>query len=196
MARSKNVGEKTIMAAINNKHRKSAAHSRKSVGSKIKTKKTKSDPLLLQTIPDDYEADGDVPSFHYQGVAIRDVGRDVYGKTIPHKRSEITARKVSIWVAGGATKNDIAIRLNIRPGLVEQCYGKELEFGTGQISMDVAEYITKRAKKVDQMAMFYAKSRMNWRESGKPITGDEDELPLPTSININFKDARRQQPKE
>lgn len=106
---------------------------------------------------------------HYRGTALKNVGRDARGRVIPHKRSEIVARKVAAWAAGGYNKNDIAVLLNIRPGLVEECYGRELNHGERMVGMELTDHIVKRAKKSDRMAIFYAKSRMGWRDGdGKP----------------------------
>lgn len=128
--------------------------------------------------PDDGSGDN-IPLSHYKGVALANVGRDRHGRVIPHKRSEVTARKVALWVAGGATPNDIAVRLNIRPGLVKECYGLELEYGQGQVNMDMAGSIIKRAKKSDRLAVFYAKARMGWRD------GDSAALDVPM-LNIHI----------
>lgn len=141
-------------------------------------------PIASGSPPSDYipaseDSDDDIPLSHYKGVALANVGRDRHGRVIPHKRSEIVARKVALWVAGGATPNDIAVRLNIRPGLVKSCYGKELEFGQGQINMDMAGHIIRRAKKSDRVAIFYAKARMGWRD------GEQQPLDVPM-LNIHI----------
>lgn len=111
------------------------------------------------------------PLSHYKGTSLKNVGRDSNGKVIPHKRSERTAKLVAVWAAGGYTKEDIAIRLNIRPGLVEECYGKELRHGADAIGMDMTNHIIKRAKGgSDRMAIFYAKAKMGWRDGeSKPL---------------------------
>lgn len=101
---------------------------------------------------------------HYKGVSLTNVGRDRYGKVIPHKRSEPLAKQIAIWVAGGFNVNDIAIRINVRPGLIKACYGKELATGETNVHMDVHGHILKRVKQSDRMAIFYAKSRMGWRD--------------------------------
>jgi len=136
--------------------------------------------LLADSTPvsEDF-SDDDIPLQHYKGTALMHVGRDAAGKVIPHHRSEVTARKVAVWIAGGAVVNDIAVRLNIRPGLVKQCYGRELEFGQGQVNMDMAGSIIKRAKKSDRMAIFYAKARMGWRDGEQAAT----DVPL---LNIHI----------
>lgn len=101
----------------------------------------------------------------YKGLSLRNIGRDPKtGKTIPHKRSEKVARQIGIWVAGGYGINDIALRLNIRPGLLKQHYAVELAVGAEQVGMDMTSHIVARAKKSDRMAIFYAKSRMNWKD--------------------------------
>lgn len=107
---------------------------------------------------------------HYKGIALKNVGRDAKGHVIPHKRSEQTAEQVAIWAAGGYDLNAIAVRMNIRPGLVKECYGKELALGSELVGMEVTEHIVARVKKSDRMAIFYAKAKMGWRDGeSKPL---------------------------
>lgn len=108
---------------------------------------------------------------HYKGTDMRMVGRNSEGKVIEHHRKESTARRVQAWASAGYTKNDIAVALNIRPGLVEQHYGKELRHGKELMGMEVTEHIISRVKESDKMAVFYAKSQMGWRDgdSAKPV---------------------------
>lgn len=100
----------------------------------------------------------------YKGYPLRDVGRDKDGKVIPHKRDEKVARQIKIWVAGGADINYIAIRLNVRPGLLKQHYPQELILGTEDVHADVHQHLLKRVKESDRMAIFYAKSKMGYRD--------------------------------
>ena len=126
--------------------------------------------------------DADPPISHYKGTSLMNIGRYPNGKVIPHKRSEPTARKVAVWVSGGYNKNDVAVFLNIRPGLVEQCYGLELRHGAERVGMKMTEHIVARAKKSDVMAKFFAKSRMGWRDG-------ETAAPLdvsPLSIHLHL----------
>lgn len=130
-----------------------------------------SDPALGAPAPSP-----DIPLSHYKGTALKNIGRDPSGRVIPHKRSEVTARKVAIWVAGGYNKNDISVFLNVRPGLVEQCYGIELNHGADRVGMQMTQHIVARAKKSDRMAMFYAKARMGWREGDTATPTDVSPL--------------------
>lgn len=101
---------------------------------------------------------------HYKGVSLKNVGRDVRGRVIPHKRQEKLAKQIMVWVAGGFNVNDIAIRINVRPGLIKQNYGKELATGETEVHMDVHNHLLTRVKKSDRMAIFYAKARMGYRD--------------------------------
>lgn len=90
------------------------------------------------------------------------------GKVIPHERSEEIAEQVARWVACGAGDNEIAGYLNIRVGQLRKSYKKELETGQFENNMDVAGTILNLAKAgVPQMSIFWAKSRMGWRDSDK-----------------------------
>lgn len=110
------------------------------------------------------------PLSHYKGTSLANIGRDKNGRVIPHKRSEKTALQVARWATGGYTKNDIAIALNIRPGLVEECYGKELRHGKDFVGMDMTAHVIKRAKHNDNMARFVLKSQFGWRDGeSKPL---------------------------
>lgn len=110
------------------------------------------------------------PLTDYKGTSLKLVGRDRAGKVIPHKRSEKTARQVAAFVMAGYTKNDVAIALNIRPGLVEECYGKELRHGKDMVGMNLATHIVNRAKQSDRMAIFLAKSQYNYRDGDSKPT--------------------------
>lgn len=106
----------------------------------------------------------ETPLSHYKGVSLQNVGRDKYGRVIPHKRSDVLAKQIMIWVAGGFNVNDIAIRVNVRPGLIKREYARELAVGETHIHMDVHDHLLKRVKGSDRMAIFYAKARMGWRD--------------------------------
>lgn len=101
---------------------------------------------------------------HYKGVSLKNVGRDARGRVITHKRSEKLAKQIAVWVAGGADVNAIAIRVNIRPGLLKQEYEREISLGTENVHMDVHEHLLKRVKKSDRIAIFYAKAKMGYRD--------------------------------
>lgn len=105
----------------------------------------------------------------YKGISLATVGRDKRGRTIPHVRSEKIARQISVWVAGGADVNAICIRLNIRPGLLKECYGKELAAGLDMVAMDLTDSIYRRAQKSDRLAIFFAKARLGWRDGDGPV---------------------------
>jgi hypothetical protein len=113
------------------------------------------------------------PLTHYKGTSLKNVGRDARGRVIPHAYSSKVAAQIATWVACGYNENDIAIRLNIRPGLLREVYGKELRHGKEQVGMEVSSHIMQRVKKSDQMAIFYAKAQMGWRDgNAKPVDAD------------------------
>lgn len=151
-----------------------------STGSLLPAPSGKAPALPSQVPPRDPEllSDGAYPTTHYKGTALKNIGRYPDGKVIPHKRSAVTAKKVAIWVAGGYNKNDIAVLLNIRPGLVERHYGVELHHGGDVVGMRMTEHIVRRAKKSDRMAMFYAKARMGWREGDSATPVDVSPLQI------------------
>ena len=112
----------------------------------------------------------DAPLSHYTGTSLKNIGRDRLGRVIQHKFSSKVARQISIWVLGGYNENDIAIALNMRPGLVRELYGREIRHGEQLMGMDMTTHIVHRAKKSDQMARFVAKARMGWRDGDtKPV---------------------------
>jgi len=114
------------------------------------------------------------PLSHYKGTALRFIGRDSRGRVLPHKYSSKTAKHIAIWIAGGYNVNDICVALNIRPGLLRELYGKEINHGLEMVGMDVTTHIVDRVKKSDRMAIFFAKSRMGWR--------DGDSQPIDTGV--------------
>jgi len=98
------------------------------------------------------------------------VGRDAGGKVIPHIRSEKIAQQIREWVAGGYDLNAIAVRINVRPGLIREHYAVELAMGSEHVGMDMTSHILKRAKESDRMAVFFAKAKMGWRDGdAKPL---------------------------
>lgn len=100
----------------------------------------------------------------YKGYPLKDVGRDAKGMVIPHRRDESIAKRIAIWVAGGADVNYIAVKLNLRPGLLKREYTKELLLGTEQVHQEVHEHLLQRVKKSDRVAIFYAKAKMGYRD--------------------------------
>lgn len=106
----------------------------------------------------------------YKGTSLKNIGKDANGRVIPHKYNKAVAKKVAIWISGGYNANDICIALNIRPGKLEQLYGQEIRHGLEKVGMEVTQHIVARVKKSDRMAIFFAKSRMGWRDGdGKPM---------------------------
>jgi hypothetical protein len=98
----------------------------------------------------------------------RDHGRDLDGKNLPHERTDVLAEQVARWVACGAGDNEIAAYLGIRVGQLRKFYKHELETGQFKNNMDVAGTILDLAKAgVPQVSIFWAKSRMGWRDSDK-----------------------------
>ena len=110
----------------------------------------------------------------YKGIALKDVGKDpVTGKVIPHKRSERVAKMVAYAAVGGYTLNDLAVVLNIRPGLLKKHYWRELQTGKDKVGMDLTAHAIKRAKHSDNILRFLLKSQFGWRDGEKaPIDSE------------------------
>lgn len=109
-------------------------------------------------------------------------GRDpLTGKVLPHERDPEIAQQVAKWVACGAGVNEIASYLGIRVGQLKKHYARELEHGQFEANMQVGNTIFELAKMgVPQMSIFWAKSRMGWRDSDK---ADTNNTPL---LNIHI----------
>jgi hypothetical protein len=95
------------------------------------------------------------------------VGRNPDGSIIPHTRSDEIARQITEWIALGAQVEEMAIRLNLRPGQIRHTYAYELQTGEFINNMEVGGAILRMAKETPQMAIFYAKARMGWRDGDK-----------------------------
>lgn len=106
----------------------------------------------------------DLPISHYKGVSLARVGRDSSGRVIQHKYSAHTAEQVALWVAGGYDANAICIMLNMRPGVLKELYGKEIQMGVEKIGMEFSSNLYRRAKKSDRLAIFFAKAKLGWRD--------------------------------
>lgn len=109
-----------------------------------------------------------------QPAITRDLGRTASGKVIPHVRDDDVAKQIAEWVALGATLNEIAVYLNLRPGVLKKNYKKELETGKFENDMAVGGTILKLAKAgVPQFSIFYAQARMGWRTSDKADSNND-----------------------
>lgn len=109
--------------------------------------------------------------------SLKNVGRDREGKVIPHFRSDAVAQRVAVLVAGGMDEYDIACVLNIRPGLVRRHYGAELASGKAIANSQVVSAIHMQAAAGEpQMAKFWAKARMGWRDGDSSKGGDDSAL--------------------
>lgn len=98
--------------------------------------------------------------------SMKAVGRDpATGKVIPHVRDERLAKRVAFHVAAGISSNDIAEMLNIRPGLLKECYAKELKHGLNQMVVEVAGAMKNAALAGDTTAgKFLLKARAGWKD--------------------------------
>lgn len=106
--------------------------------------------------------------------SLKYVGRDEFGKTIPHKYSKATAQRVAMLVSAGYNEEDIAFALNVRPGLIRQHYPKELEAGSAMADMPVVQAAYMQACAGEpQMTKFWLKSRRGWRDGDSAKTGDD-----------------------
>ncbi len=93
--------------------------------------------------------------------ALKDVGRDANGKTIPHIRTDAVAKIVASWVARGASENFICTALNMRPGLLRELYANELAHGAEIANLEVAgaAYDMAVSRTSEQMTKFWLERR-------------------------------------
>jgi hypothetical protein len=119
---------------------------------------------------------------HFKAPAMKNIGKDADGKVIPHQRSEEVAQIVLHYTGMGAGLNFIAAMLNIRPGLVKECYGKELEYSVERANVEVAGAAFRMATSEQDPAMtkFWLKARAKWRD------GDNAEDKNNSLFNINI----------
>lgn len=124
-------------------------------------------------IPPYFPEPGTPQSSHRTRIS-RATGRDGSGKVIPHKRDQSIAGSIAKWVALGASENEIANYLNLRPGVLRREYGNEMTNGKFENDMAVGCNILDKAKTGDseRMMMFYAKARMGWREEDSKEQGN------------------------
>jgi hypothetical protein len=118
----------------------------------------------------------------FRAPSVKNVGKDKNGKVIPHLRSEEIAAIVLHYTGMGASLNFIAAHLNIRPGLIKECYGKELEYAVERTNVEVAGAAFRMATNEEDGAMtkFWLKSRAKWRD------GDNAEDRNNSLFNINI----------
>lgn len=120
------------------------------------------DPAAADKFPEP----GTIKDFKSPPVS-KSTGRNIDGTVIPHVRDEVIASKIAKWVALGASENEIANYLNIRPGVLRREYKFEMENGKFENDMAVGTTILDMAKtgESERMVVLYARARMGWRES-------------------------------
>lgn len=101
------------------------------------------------------------------------VGRDVGGKVIPHKRDDRIAVQIAQWIGCGATVNEIAIYLNLRPGTLRKYYKHEIATGEFEVNMSVAGSLLRMTQTEPSVAMFWSKARMGWRDKDRADQDNE-----------------------
>ncbi len=108
---------------------------------------------------------------------MRGVGRDPRtGKVIQYARNELTASLIMQYVANGAEFNDICIMLNMRPGVLKELYGRELDAGLPAANMNVASNVYRQAAFTPNIraAELWMRNRAGWDKDQKKV----DETPM------------------
>jgi hypothetical protein len=113
----------------------------------------------------------------------KNAGRLPDGTVKKHKPDTYTRERVKKYVAFGASENEIAVLLDIRPGQLRTYYARELSVGALENHMKVGSAIlTGALKGNDKLAIFWAKARMGWKD-GNVGPGDKEVPPLNIHIH-------------
>lgn len=95
----------------------------------------------------------------------KDAGRLPDGKAKPHTPDEKTRGMVEAMAAMGMSVNEIAVQLDLRPGQINEHYGRELVTASGRANLAVARAMFEKAKAGDMTAAkFWLQNRAGWRE--------------------------------
>ena len=123
-------------------------------------------------------------------------GRLPNGQIKPHTYDPKTAKEVARLAALTLTREEIAIKLDLRPGQVSQYYEKELKTGAVDGMIDVVQTAYKMAKsQVDgPMTQFWLTHRAGWRKPAErtELTGkDGGPLRQATKVTVYLPDNGR-----
>lgn len=124
------------------------------------------DPMSSPTLPAQMNA--------YRRPSLKNVGKDENGRVVQHRHSKEVAHQVAMWVAGGADENFMCMMLNMRPGVLKELYGNELEFGKTAANMNVAGAAYRDALQPGAHAQqkFWLKARAGWKD-GESAAGQQ-----------------------
>jgi len=117
-------------------------------------------------------------------IDLKNVGKGEDGKVMPHTRTEQTTEQVMRYVACGASREEIAVMMNLRPGVLQKHYARELEIGLTQNNMKVAGTLLDMATsgEFETSTIYWTKARMGWRDKDTPGT----QMVNPLQINIHI----------
>ena len=102
-----------------------------------------------------------------------------------HEPTDETRATVSALVAFGINREDIARYIGISHGTLRKCYREELDLAVIKANQEVGNYLHSLAsgRAIQQgathadcktAAIFWAKTRMGWRETDRAETTPED----------------------
>ena len=79
------------------------------------------------------------------------------------------------WVALGASIREISSYMNVRPGLIRQCYARELDTGIFACNMKVGmtAYGMATSGEDSTMTKFWLQSRMKWSDKQSADKDDD-----------------------
>lgn len=112
-----------------------------------------------------------VPTFsrrmtqHLRQPSAKFAGRDKEGNVIPHHRSEEIAIIVAEMSSAGVSLNAMAVRLNLRPGQIKECYPAELEYSAELADAQVVStaHAMATSGESEGMTKFWLQARKKWR---------------------------------
>ena len=115
--------------------------------------------------------------------------------TTPHEPSDKTRAEVSALVSFGVPQEDIAAYIDIDAKTLRKYYRSEIDKSVTTANAAVAKFLYNNASGKTlkeganysdcvRAAMFWAKTRMKWRETGEADPEDEDAKPLTITFQV------------
>ena len=107
-----------------------------------------------------------------------------------HDPTDKSRQQVKALSGYGLPQDQIADTVGISESTLKKYYGDELRRGIAVANATVGEALHKQCRRGNTTALiFWAKTRMGWKERSIHEIGGIDGQPLTTALEINFTDS-------
>lgn len=107
----------------------------------------------------------------------------------PHAPTDVTRNQVKYYCGMGLTQEQMATLMGITRETLRKHYREELDSGMAEMNLRVSENLYNIATNPDhkgtvQASMFWAKTRMGWRDTNRTEVTGPDGRPIQADIEI------------